>query len=260
VSLPAAPQPGADARRIDITTEVDWHERERLLKLAFPLDLHATTSTSEIQFGHVTRPTHQNTSWDAAKFETAAQRWVHVTEGYYGVALVNKGTYGHDISHPATGDSRGALPTIVRMSLVRGPLYPDPLADEGRHTFECSLLVGRIDDAVREGYAKALPPRTVSGEGWQPVVMSTNPDVVVSAVKLADDRSGDVIVRVYEATGSRTYTHLWFGFQHGEVSVVNLLERTDGESEKLTEIEDTEEGLVVRLRPFQISTLRVKRA
>jgi alpha-mannosidase len=260
VSLPAAPQPGADARRIDITTEVDWHERERLLKLAFPLDLHATTSTSEIQFGHVTRPTHQNTSWDAAKFETAAQRWVHVTEGYYGVALVNKGTYGHDISHPATGDSRGALPTIVRMSLVRGPLYPDPLADEGRHTFECSLLVGRIDDAVREGYAKALPPRTVSGEGWQPVVMSTNPDVVVSAVKLADDRSGDVIVRVYEATGSRTYTHLWFGFQHGEVSVVNLLERTDGESEKLTEIEDTEEGLVVRLRPFQISTLRVRRA
>jgi alpha-mannosidase len=89
--------------------------------------------------------------------------------------------------------------------------------------------------------------------------MSTNPDVVVSALKLADDRSGDVIVRVYEATGSRAYTHLWFGFEHGEVSVVNLLERTDGESETLTELEDTEEGLVVRLRPFQIATLRVKR-
>ncbi len=163
ISLPAA------GPRIDITTEVDWHERERLLKLAFPLDLHATTSTSEIQFGHVSRPTHQNTSWDAAKFETAAQRWVHVAEGSYGVALVNKGTYGHDISHPATGDSRGALPTIVRMSLVRGPLYPDPLADEGRHTFECSLLVGGIGDATREGYAKALPTRIVAAP-FDPVV------------------------------------------------------------------------------------------
>ena len=249
----------ADAPRLDITTDVDWHERERLLKLAFPLDLHATTSTSEIQFGHVTRPTHQNTSWDAAKFETAAQRWVHVAEGAYGVALVNKGTYGHDISHPATGDSRGSLPTILRMSLVRGPLYPDPLADEGRHTFECSLLVGGIQDATREGYAKALPGRTVTGPGWQPVVTSSNPDVVVSAVKLADDRSGDVIVRMYESAGSRTSTDLGLGFAHGEVSVVNLLERTDGESETLTEFEVTEGGVRVRLRPFQISTLRVKR-
>jgi alpha-mannosidase len=247
----------ADAPRIDITTEVDWHERERLLKLAFPLDLHATTSTSEIQFGHVTRPTHQNTSWDAAKFETAAQRWVHVAEGPYGVALVNKGTYGHDISHPPTGDSRGALPTILRMSLVRGPLYPDPLADEGKHTFECSLLVGDIGDATREGYAKALPLRLV-GAPFAPVVTCSNPDVVVSAVKLADDRSGDVIVRVYESRGARASTELGFGFSHAEVSVVNLLERTDGESETLTEIEPTGDGVRLRLHPFQISTLRVK--
>ncbi|HEX7396991.1 MAG TPA: glycoside hydrolase family 38 C-terminal domain-containing protein, partial [Propionibacteriaceae bacterium] len=246
-----------DAPRIDITTEVDWHERERLLKLAFPLDLHATTSSSEIQFGYVTRPTHANTSWDAAKFETAAQRWVHVAEGSYGVALVNKGTYGHDISHPPTGDSRGALPTIVRMSLVRGPLYPDPLADEGKHTFECSLLVGDIGDATREGYAKALPLRLVAAP-FDPVVTCSNPDVVVSAVKLADDRSGDVIVRVYESRGARASAELGFGFSHGEVSVVNLLERTDGESETLTEIVPTDEGVRLRLHPFQISTLRVK--
>ncbi|MHB1007979.1 MAG: alpha-mannosidase [Propionibacteriaceae bacterium] len=249
----------AGSPRIDITTEVDWHERERLLKLAFPFDLHATTSTSEIQFGHVTRPTHANTSWDAAKFETAAQRWVHVAEGQYGVAVVNKGTYGHDISHPPTGDSRGALPTVVRLSLVRGPLYPDPLADEGRHTFECSLLVGDIGDATREGYAKALPVRTVQGTGWDPVVTCSNPDVVVSAVKLADDRSGDVIVRVYESRGARASADLNFGFAHDDVSVVNLLERTDGESETLTEVEAVDGGGVrLRLRPFQISTLRVR--
>lgn len=249
----------ADAPRIDITTEVDWHERERLLKLAFPLDLHTTSSTSEIQFGHVTRPTHANTSWDAAKFETAAQRWVHVAEGAYGVAVVNKGTYGHDISRPPVGESRASLPTTIRMSLVRGPMYPDPMADEGRHTFECSLLVGDIGDATREGYAKALPGRTVAGAGWDPVVTSSNPDVVVSAVKLADDRSGDVILRVYESRGARAVADLGLGFAHGEVSVVNLLERTDGESEHLTDAEATDGGVRVRLRPFQIATLRVKR-
>ena len=225
---------------------------------ADPLDLHTTTSSSEIQFGYVTRPTHANTSWDAAKFETAAQRWVHVAEGSYGVAVVNRGTYGHDISRPPAGESRSSLPTTVRLSLVRGPMYPDPLADEGKHTFECSLLVGDIGDATREGYAKALPTRTVAGAGWDPIVTSSNPDVVVSAVKLADDRSGDVIVRMYESRGARATTELGFGFSHGEVSVVNLLERTDGESETLTEIELTEEGVRVRLHPFQISTLRVR--
>ncbi|HEY8664866.1 MAG TPA: glycoside hydrolase family 38 C-terminal domain-containing protein [Propionibacteriaceae bacterium] len=247
----------ADSPRIDIITEVDWHERERLLKLAFPLDLHTTTSSSEIQFGYVTRPTHANTSWDAAKFETAAQRWVHVAEGSYGVAVVNKGTYGHDISRPPAGESRSSLPTTVRLSLVRGPMYPDPLADEGKHTFECSLLVGDIGDATREGYAKALPLRLVAAP-FDPVVTCSNPDVVVSAVKLADDRSGDVIVRVYESRGARATTELGFGFSHGGVSVVNLLERTDGESETLTEIEQTDDGVRLRLHPFQISTLRVK--
>lgn len=244
--------------RLDITTDVDWHERERLLKLAFPLDLHATTSTSEIQFGHVTRPTHQNTSWDAAKFETAAQRWVHVAEGSYGVALINKGTYGHDISHPPIGDSRGALPTIVRMSLVRGPLYPDPLADEGHHTFECSLLIGDVGDATREGYAKALPPRTVAA-AFEPVVGCSNPDVIVSAVKLADDRSGDVIVRLYESRGERATTDLSFGFAHGQIAVVNLLEREDGEAETLARVDGTAQGGRLTLRPFQIVTLRVQR-
>jgi alpha-mannosidase len=145
------------------------------------------------------------------------------------------------------------------MSLVRGPLYPDPLADEGRHTFECSLLVGDIGDATREGYAKALPPRLVAAP-FDPVVTSSNPDVVVSALKLADDRSGDVVVRVYESRGERATTDIGLGFAHGEVSVVNLLERTDGEAETLTEIEAGDTGLRIRLRPFQIATIRVRRA
>ena len=248
----------AGSPRVDLDIDVDWHERERLLKLAFPLDLHATHYTSEIQYGHVSRPAHANTSWDAAMFETAAQRWVHVGEAGYGVAVVNRGTYGHDISRPTGQDGRGAEPTTVRLSLVRGPLYPDPRADEGQHSFSVSVLAGAdLLDATKAGYAKALPERTVPGAGWDPVITSGNPAVVVSCVKLADDRSGDVIVRLYEALGGRATTTVVYGFAAGETTVVNLLERQDGETEHLASVTAVEGGVQVALKPFQIVTLRV---
>ena len=95
-------RPGA--KRVDIETTIDWHEAEKFLKAAYPVDVHADRSASETQFGHIFRPTHQNTSWDAAKFEIAAHRWVHVGEPGYGVAVVNDSTYGHDINRTARED------------------------------------------------------------------------------------------------------------------------------------------------------------
>ncbi|HPZ49672.1 MAG TPA: glycoside hydrolase family 38 C-terminal domain-containing protein [Propionibacteriaceae bacterium] len=249
-----------DQARLDVTVDVDWHERERLLKLAFPLDIHSATYTSEIQYGHVTRPAHANTSWEAAMFETAAQRWVHVGEPGYGVAVVNRGTYGHDISRPTGQDGRGSEPTTVRLSLVRGPLYPDPRADEGEHSFTVSLLAGAdIPAATEAGYAAALPVRHVTST-WEPVVATSNPAVVISAVKLAEDRSGDVIVRLYESLGGRAATTVTYGFEAGETSVVNLLERQDGMTETLAHADPVDGGVKLALKPFQIVTLRVKRA
>ena len=119
---------GLRGRTIEIDTHVDWHERQKLLKLAFPLDVHADRAASEIQFGHLHRPTHANTSWDAARFETCAHRWVHVGEPGYGVAVANDATYGHDIT-------RVGPTTTVRLSLLRAPLFPDPDADQGEHRF-----------------------------------------------------------------------------------------------------------------------------
>ncbi len=249
-----------DAARLDVTVDVDWHERERLLKLAFPLDLHATHYTSEIQYGHVSRPAHTNTSWDAAMFETAAQRWVHVGEAGYGVAVINRGTYGHDISRPTGQDGRGSEPTTVRLSLVRGPLYPDPRSDEGEHRFTVSLLAGaNIPAATEAGYAAALPVRQIEGPGFDPIVTSSNPAVVISAVKLAADRSGDVIVRLYESLGGRATTTVSYGFDATGTAVVNLLERTDDTTEHLATVEPVDGGVRLALKPFQIVTLRVKR-
>ena len=209
---------------IDIETKVDWHERQRLLKLAFPLDVHADRAASEIQFGHVYRPIHTNTSWDSARFEICAHRWVHVGEAGYGVAVANDATYGHDVTRSSRS---GRVATIVRLSLLRAPLYPDPEADQGEHTMRCSLAVGAsVADAVREGYRLNLPLREIAGaDPVEPLLTVDHPAVVVEAVKLAEDQSGDVIVRLYEAHGGRARGTVRAAFPVGGVTETDLLER-----------------------------------
>jgi len=262
----------ADAPALRITTRVDWHERQKLLKLAFPLDVHAERASSEIQFGHVQRPTHANTSWDAARFETVAHRWVHVGEPGFGVALANDSTYGHDVTRTRVPDGSsadapgapggevapapgGRTGTTVRLSLLRAPLFPDPDADQGEHVLRCELVVGAgIADAIRHGYALNLPERVVEGErDVEPLVTVDDDAVVVEAVKLAEDGSGDVVVRLYESRGGRATTRVAARFDHAGVVVTDLLERTTGDVA-------TEAGAaVVRLTPFQVVTLRFRR-
>ncbi len=109
----------AGSQRLDIETEIDWHESEKVLKASFPIDVHADRAASEIQFGHVYRPTHANTSWDAARFEVYAHRWVHVAEPGYGVAIVNDATYGYDVGRSTRAG--GGTTTTVRLTLLRAP-------------------------------------------------------------------------------------------------------------------------------------------
>ncbi|WIB13624.1 glycoside hydrolase family 38 C-terminal domain-containing protein [Curtobacterium sp. MCPF17_052] len=209
-----------------VETGADWHEQQKLLKLSFPLDLKADQASSEIQFGHIDRPTHQNTSWDFARFETSAHRWVHVAEPGFGVAIANDSTYGHDVTRRTRAD--GGTTTQVRESLVRGPKFPDPGADQGHHVFRTVLRVGAsVLDAADSGYRLNLPVRAVPGDTVvEPLVTVSSPQVFVEAVKLAEDRSGDVVVRLYEALGGRaTDVGVDFGFAVAGVTRVDLLER-----------------------------------
>ncbi|WP_433868466.1 alpha-mannosidase [Saccharopolyspora sp. CA-218241] len=246
LSLP----PGA--RHLDIDTDVDWHETEALLKAAFPLDVHADRSAAETQFGHVFRPTHTNTSWEAAKFEICAHRWLHVGEPGYGHALVNDSTYGHDV----TRDTRpgGGTTTTVRLSLLRAPRFPDPDTDHGPHHLRYRLVVGAgIAAAVREGYRINLPPRRrTGGHDVAPLVAVDNDAVVVEAVKLADDRSGDLVLRLYESRGTRARTTLTLDGP-ATVTTTDLLERP------LDPPRHCPGTLDLDLRPFQILTVRVRR-
>ncbi|MCJ0874207.1 glycoside hydrolase family 38 C-terminal domain-containing protein [Streptomyces sp. AP-93] len=248
----------AGAKTVDIVTDVDWHETEKFLKAAFPLDVKAERSASETQFGHVYRATHTNTSWEAAKFEICAHRWIHAEEPGWGVAVLNDSTYGHDVTRDMRPD--GGQTTTVRLSLLRAPRYPDPETDQGAHTLRFSLAPGAaVGDAVREGHALNLPERVLRGAGPVAPLVAVDADaVVVESVKLAEDRSGDVIVRLYESRGGRAHATLAAGFPLAAAIESDLLERPlDGTAVS----PPTPDGTIpLTLRPFQIVTVRLHRA
>jgi len=245
------------AARIELETEVDWQHDETLLKVAFPLAVDAERSTAEIGYGHVHRPTHPNTPWDAAQFEVFAHRWLHLGEPGYGVALVNAGTYGHDVSRPGPGDRRSAGPTTVRLTLARSPRSPDPDTDRGVHRFRYALAPGvDVPGAVAEGYRANLPLRTVAGSPVEPVVRVVEGTALVEAVKLAEDRSGDVVVRLYEPYGGRSTVRVVPGFTWTGARVVNLLEEDDEETSALAPLDVSDDAVSFPVGPFQIVTLR----
>jgi alpha-mannosidase len=243
-----------NSRRIDFSTEVDWQERQTLLRVLFPLDINATRATCEIQFGAVERPTHRNTSWDWARFEVCAHRWVDLSEGSYGVALLNDGKYGHSLNHNTLG-----------LSLLKGAIAPDPDADRGMHRFTYSLLPHegdwRTGQVVRKAYELNAPlfTRTVGRklradpeQGIPQSFLSTPTNhIVVETVKVAQDNDG-LIVRLYEAHNQRGSAALVFGHAVASAVEVDLLERETGPIEV--------DGNEVRfqVRPFEVKTLRVR--
>jgi alpha-mannosidase len=254
----------AGSRRIDVENELDWHERDKLLKAAFPLDLHADRAASEIQFGHIQRPTQVNTSWDFARFEVYAHRWVFVGEPGFGVGLITDATYGHDAMRTAgVSPEGGGTTTTVRLSLVRGPGFPDPEADQGLHRFTYCLLPGvGVEETIAEGYALNLPIRVVPGGERpcpDPVIAVSGVGgcgVTVEAVKAADDLSGDVVVRLYESLGGRAAAVLTAAFPVKGVEVVDLLERPVAGAARVTV---DGRSVEVSLLPFQVLTLRWRR-
>lgn len=253
----------AGSPRLDVHNEIDWHEQEQLLQVAFPLDLHTTEMTREIQFGHLSSAIHTNTSWDAARFEVCAHRWVDVAEPGSGVALLNDGKYGHHAERHRSAQDHPV--TTLHQTLLRGSRFPDPRQDQGLHRFTYSLVPHggdfRSAGVIDEGYRLNLPLRVVAGGSAapsSPVVTVDHPAVVVEAVKLADDGSGDVIVRCYEAHGGRAVATVTPGFDAVGAVATDAHEQTD--TGVVTPTLDWDGGAAtVTLRPFQIATLRFVR-
>lgn len=244
-------EPGAEA--LEIVTRIDWHEKQKLLKLTVDLDVHADTTAAETQFGHVRRATHSNTSWEAARFEFCAHRWIHIGEPGFGVAIANDSTYGHDArTRPRPG---GGRTTTVGLSLVHAPLYPDPATDQGEHTLRIALRpAATIRDAIETGEALNLPRRVVAAAGREvdPLFAVESETVVAETVVLADDGSGDVLLRCYEACGARGRARIVARFPHAGWRRTDLLGRP---VDDVVTAGDAELGV----RAFEIVTLRFAR-
>lgn len=236
--------------RVDFDLEADWHEDHQCVKVAFDVAINSTRATYEIQYGTVERPTHQNTSWDSAKFEVCGHRFADLSEGNYGVTLLNDCKYGYGI-HDG----------LMTLTLLRAPTYPDPEADRGITSCTYSLAPHEgAMDAVR-AYALAYDlnnPMTIlpaAGERDRIpaafcTVASDAPNVLCEAVKQAEDGE-DTIYRFFECSNTATAATLRFGYP---VKSVTLCDMSEKDLHKLT-VQDN--AVTLEFRAFEIHTLRV---
>ncbi len=233
------------SRRIDFVTEADWQETHILLKVAFPVAILAPQATYDIQWGRIARPTHRNTSWDAARFEVPGQKWADLSEHGYGVALLNDCKYGYDIAE-----------NTLRLSLIKSATMPDHAADQGAHRFTYALLPHTGDWrglVERESYDLNAPlilrPATGGqGRGIEPFVTTDAENVLIETLTPARDGPG-VILRLFEAHRHRGPATLRFGRPMAQITRVDLL---DMPQEPLAERTD---HLTLPLRPFEIVSL-----
>ncbi|MEO6014232.1 MAG: glycoside hydrolase family 38 C-terminal domain-containing protein [Devosia sp.] len=239
----------AGSHQLEFDTFVDWQERQTVLKAAFPFDLNSSEVRSEIQFGHVKRATHQNTSWDRARFEASMHRWVDVSEADFGAALLNDCKYGYD-----------ALEQQIRLTLLRGSIHPDPEADRGTHRFKYALFVhaGIADlEQVHLAAERFNNPVATIGDVTQTsgaatelfsLASSDSDCVTVETVKRSESGEG-IVMRVFEHANRRTTTTIRFGVLIKGAFRTNLME----EGREVLEV--TGNSLRLDLRPFEIATI-----
>ncbi len=246
-----------NSRRIDFVTEVEWAERQTLFKVAFPVEIHSGKATAEVQFGNLERTTHRNTGWDRARYETCAQKWFDLSEGDYGVAVLNDCKYGYDV-----------YGKTLRLTLLKGPISPDPQGDLGPHEFTYSLLPHAGNwfegEVHKEAYELNYPVLSVikNGEpgpslppglpGSLSLLEVDRKNVVVETVKKAEDNLG-LIVRLYECANQRGPFQLKLSFKAKSVKETNLLE------EEIQELELSENGTLIKseIRPFEVKTFLI---
>jgi len=239
----------ADMPMIVFDTVIAWQEVHRFLKTAFDTVLVADCARHEIQFGHIRRSNHRSTSEEKARFEVCNHKFTDLSEGGFGIALLNDCKYGISVEEGS-----------MRLSLHKGGNRPDREGDRGRHLCRYALLPHNggfsVENVVRPAYAFNYPPLVKKGKGTLfPLATVDAPNVIAETVKPCEDADFAYILRLYEAAGA--YTHATLSFSHSlrGVTLTNMLE----ESQCELPLAQDETGVCVRMtfRPFEIKTLRV---
>lgn len=237
----------ANSRRIDFETYVDWHEHQHLLKVHFPVDVHTDEATFEIQFGNLKRKVHTNTSWDVARFESCGQKWMDLSEGHYGVSLLNDCKYGHSVKDGCIG-----------LTLIKSGIEPNPTTDQEEHFFTYALYPHaegwQQAGTVREAYRLNQPALSVRGgqAGTEYSLASVQPaNVILETVKQAEDGNG-VIVRLYETENARTEACLTWNRPIASVEECNCIE------EKQADAAFERARIPFVIKPYEIKTFRIR--
>lgn len=240
----------AGSPRLDFVTRVDWREKHVLMKAAFPVDVRSSRATYEIAFGAIERATHLNTDFDRARYEVPAHKWADLSEGDYGVSLLNDCKHGYDVKG-----------NVMRLSLLRSPADPDPAADQCEHAFTYSLYAhpwswrnGTVQQAFQLNervLALSVPARKgpLPARGSFAAVDAEN--VLIDTVKKAED-SNALIVRLYEAYGQRGNIAVTFGRKPRNVTECDLMEEND------VPVELEKNAVRLYVKPFEIRTLKVR--
>jgi alpha-mannosidase len=234
------------SRRIDFETFVDWQESHKLLKVAFPVNIYATEAIHEIQFGHLRRPNHASRPFDADRFEVPAHKWSALAEENRGVAVLNDCKYGLSVK----GNS-------INLSLLKSAMAPDMTADKGAQHFTYAIYAwnGSLANSgvVREAYDLNIPVVVVPGSAGQGSLFNLdNPNIIIEAVKPAEDGSPDVIVRLYESMRSAARCTLTTSLPVKSATETNLVEEEKGK------LEVSDGKLTLDFRPFEIKTVRLE--
>uniref|UniRef100_A0AAX7UQ40 Alpha-mannosidase 2C1 n=1 Tax=Astatotilapia calliptera TaxID=8154 RepID=A0AAX7UQ40_ASTCA len=232
---------------IKFSTEVQWAESHKFLKVEFPVRVRSPNATYEIQFGHLQRPTHRNTSWDWAKFEVWGHKWADLSEHNFGVSLLNDCKYGYSV-HKNT----------MTLSLLRAPKAPDATADMGIHHFTYAIMphTRSFQEAsvIQCAYNLNFPLRLIQCSPntvpWSAFSV-TSQAVVLETIKQAEDRGGVLVVRLYESHGSSVTATLRTALPVREAWVCDLLEKQDPNHP----VPVTSEGITLDFNPFQIVSL-----
>jgi len=237
----------ADSRRIEFATYVDWKEHQTLLKVHFPVTVHTDEATFDVQFGSLTRKTHRNTSWDVARFESCGQKWMDLSEGHYGVSLLNDCKYGHSVQ-----DSDMAL------TLVKSGIEPNPTTDQEEHEFTYAIYphaegwraAGTVDEAYKLNQPLVAELET-ENRGAYSFASVDRPNVVLETVKRAEDGDG-IVVRMYESENALTKAKLTVNADFEKAYICNLLEETEGEAAVNGNVID------VVLKPYEVVTVLLR--
>ena len=234
------------SRRVDFATTIDWQESHKLLKVNFPVNIHANEAVHEIQFGHIRRPNHMSRPFDADRWEVSNHKWSALCEENRGCAVLNDCKYGLNV----VGNS-------INLTLLKSPLAPDMTADKGKQEFTYAFYAWNgplaSSDVVREAYDLNCPVLVVPGAAEKHALFSLDaPNVIIEAVKPAEDGSGDLIVRLYEAMRSATRCTLATSLPVKGAVQTNMLEEGN------EPLACGGSGIALVFRPFEIKTVRLR--